>query len=203
MWFIISTSPLCEKSIEEDGRNGSLHSFCFSSFSLLSLSSQLPPLPLLSTPSTPSPLNSLPSFSLSSQLPPVLLPLLSTPSSPSPLNSLHSLLSLSSQLSPLPLLSTPLLSTPSHYLVNPELSNNDIVDCGVRSSPSVMISALVKHNMTDTNGVDREVGSSKLAGHCEVLPESPLLVLCMHSASWRMMADLERRKDKLHTESPL
>ena len=60
-----------------------------------------------------------------------------------------------------------------NYLVNPQLSNNDIIDgCG-HFLPGVMVTRLGELTVGGTQGRDRQILATKFAAHCEVLPQCP------------------------------
>lgn len=82
-------------------------------------------------------------------------------------------------------------------LVNPELSNNDIVNCGSDFLPCVMITSPCKLEMSSAMWYNLQVLAPEFAGEREFLPEDPVLMLSMKGWCRRMMAHLQFSTQKV------
>lgn len=64
-------------------------------------------------------------------------------------------------------------------LINPKLSNNDVMHCSGDLFPGVMITRLVKLEMRHTVWDNLEILATEFTGAGEFLPEDPVLMLNM------------------------
>ena len=64
-------------------------------------------------------------------------------------------------------------------LINPKLSNNDVMNCSGDLSPGVMITRLVKLEVRHAMWDNLEILATEFTGASEFLPEDPVLMLNM------------------------
>lgn len=81
------------------------------------------------------------------------------------------------------------------YQVDPQLSDNDVVDGSDDFAPGVVASSAMENQVGVSSGVDGQVLPSELGGHRILLPQSPLPVLHMHGKHRRVVAHLHARKE--------